>query len=448
MLVYIMGKLFVFISSASGVLFSGLDATIMYFYFSMTLGRRKSGLKVYGVTVLIATLALAVFGMYNSFSSPNMMLRTLIAFLSGVILFNGNLAKKSVYITLYAIITIFVELLLFYLAQLAFGAQNTINLVLVPSSIDRIIFKCLATVITVFILYFVAKKHRFDVSIPFRYLAFILGIYGLSTVALLFLFEICLHIDPEYSKVTLAGVSATSISIMLSDVFVFIVFELLCKYFTDKQTATLVEHQQNLTEKYILENEKNYKEIRKLWHDLSNHLGIIQAYLNEKQSTKAAAYIEEVQAKFQDVPMVIKTGNDIADIVINQKRAVAIEKGINFEIMAHVADGLNIAASDVCILLSNALDNAIEASEVVAEAQRKNIQLTIKSHKQFLLIEVENDADHEPTYHRGKLLTRKQDPRNHGLGVLSMESIVKKYGGTIEHTYNNHRFRLTMILNV
>ena len=447
MFVFLAENLLFAIIPISEAIFSFIDIIIMYLFFSRILRRKKYDYKIYIASILAVSILLTVFALYNSFSSPNMLLRTIVAFIFGFLLFAGTTGKKIFYIALYSIVFIFVELLLFYSIELLFGLGIGSDLALYPDSIFRIIYKCLTKIIAIFILYFLTKRNRVDAHIPFKYMAFILAIYVVSIIALFFLFEICLHIDFDTLKITIAGISITSICIMISDIFVFIVFELLCKYFYEKQTAVLVEHQKNLTEKYILENEKNHKEVRRLWHDLDNHLNIIQAYLNENQSVKAKVYIDEVQEVFQNVPMVIKTGNEIADIVINQKRNLALEKNINFAVIAYIGVNPLITSSDLCILLSNSLDNAIEASEIVEE-EKRNIHLQIKTHKQFLMIEIENYSEIQPEYKNGMLTTHKSDKLNHGLGVLSMESIVKKYDGNMYHEYSDNIFRLTIVLSI
>ncbi len=429
----------------SEILFSFINLMIMFFFFSFTLGRSK-GRRTYIISIVMLSGLQAGFALYNSFSSPNMVLLIASAFVFGLLLFKGSLGKRIFYITIFSVCILFAELTVFYFAQFIFDIPTNINLVLYPDSLERIVYKCLTKVITVFILYFIAKRSSEKVYIPLKYFMFIFGIYAFSVIALLFLFELCLHTDKQFNRITLLSVFITSISIMLADIFVFIVFELLSKYFSDKETARLLFNQKTMTEKYILENEKNYKEIRKLWHDLGNHLSIIQAYLNENNNPKAKSYINEVQTGFQNIPVVIKTGNEIADIVINQKRATALDNHIAFDVTAHVGEQLNISQSDLCVLLSNSLDNAIEASQHLEQEQRK-ITLNIRTHKQFLLLDIQNNAL-EPISLSGRLKTRKKDSSNHGLGILSMESIVKKYSGDINYEYSNGVFSLTIMINI
>ncbi len=449
MLVYLAENIMPLITPISEFLFSFINVIFMHMFFSYTLGRKKNSLKVYIVSIFLLSIIMFGFALYNSFSSPNMVLLIIMTFIFGMVLFNSSLGQKIFYITIYSGSTIFVELNTFYLTQWIIGVKNTVNLVLFPDSIERIIYRCVTKIIIAFILYFIAKRRTEKVYIPLKYFAFIFCIYTSSVIGLLFLFEVCLHLDINVQKITLISVAITSMSIMLADIFVFIVFELLCKYFNDKQTALLVENQKNLTEKYILQNEKNYKEIRNLWHDLGNHLSIIQTFLKEKQNAKAESYIDEVQTIFTNVPMSIKTGNEIADIVINQKRAIAFDKKIKFDVVvAYISEEAKLNASDLCILLSNSLDNAIEASELIQDEENRSICLKIRTHKQFLLIEVENYIVNAPVFEKGKLKTNKKDKLNHGLGILSMDSIVKKYNGNMTYDYSDNIFRLTIMLNL
>lgn len=448
MLVYFSEKLLSVMAPVSEFLFSFINVMIMYFFFSFVMSGKKYISYIFATAILALSVLLTGFALYNSFSSPNMLVLCIAAFVFGMTLFHGSIGQKMFYIILYVIVTMIAEISMFILFQLTLSIDNTVNLVLNPGSVDRIVFRCLTKIIIIFILYFIAKRKRELAHIPFKYYWLILVIYASSVIGLIFLFEVSLHIDVSYAKVSQVSVSLTSISIMMSDIFVFIVFELLCKYFNDKQTAALIENQKSLTEKHILQNERNSQEIRKLWHDLGNHLSIIQAYLNENQSSKAASYINEVKAAFEVIPMVIKTGNGIADIVINQKRAIALDKRIKFEVTAYINDYVKITSSDLCVLLSNSLDNAIEASELVTDERKRIISLKVKTHKQFLMIEVENYSDNAPIYLNGSLATRKKDAANHGLGILSMGSIAEKYDGTIEHKYADNIFQLTIMLNI
>lgn len=135
------------------------------------------------------------------------------------------------------------------------------------------------------------------------------------------------------------------------------------------------------------------------------------------------------------------TGNSALDAVINLKSASAESKGIRFITKISVSS-YNIDALNLCRILSNALDNAVEACERVSSSDRF-VYLTIKQLENKLIIDVENSS---PYVDINCLATTKADKKQHGIGLYSIEKAIKTADGIVSLSYNDGVFSLKAVL--
>lgn len=140
---------------------------------------------------------------------------------------------------------------------------------------------------------------------------------------------------------------------------------------------------------------ENYKELSeiyrnnsKLYHDLNNHLNVLYQLLNEENINEAKDYIKEISKPILGLSKTAWTGIDVVDVVINSKLQKMNETEIMSDINVEFPKACNILPNDVCTILSNLLDNAIEATQKVEES--KYIKLIIRRAKYFLFIRVSN----------------------------------------------------------
>ena len=104
--------------------------------------------------------------------------------------------------------------------------------------------------------------------------------------------------------------------------------------------------------------------------------------------------------------------------------------------------------TDICCILSNLLDNAIESAEKSSE-KLLNIEFFSHADRNMLFIEIENSCDNEPNMKNGHLLTAKKDKSKHGIGLYSVEKTVKKYNGELYFNYSEDtkKFRISVMLH-
>ncbi|MBO8437051.1 MAG: GHKL domain-containing protein [Spirochaetes bacterium] len=188
---------------------------------------------------------------------------------------------------------------------------------------------------------------------------------------------------------------------------------------------------------YYQSVEAQQQEIRKLKHDLMNHLTVIATYLDLGENDKAVDYLKELGTRFSELTKQY-TQNTLINAILNSKQQKASTQGLAIEIKADVESKLNLDETDLCTLIANSLDNAIEANP-----PDKKIQLELLQDEDRLLFSVTNRYEKKIRMEAdGSFITSKDDSKNHGLGIKNIKEAVERMGGKIEITTNDNIFRL------
>ncbi len=203
-------------------------------------------------------------------------------------------------------------------------------------------------------------------------------------------------------------------------------------YMAHQQTDIIkqMEMQKEFGEKTILGDE----ELRRFRHDYRNHMIVVNAYLESGKTAEAREYLNTINGGINGVLNKIKTGNFVSDAILNSKAVSAAKFDTQISFSGRVPSE-GISSEDLCTILSNLIDNAIEACEKVAG--RKKIEIESGEANGFLILSVSN-----PTVNGAnpKFRTTKKDKLNHGIGLKNVERAIKKYNGTIDLGKNGELF--------
>ena len=169
--------------------------------------------------------------------------------------------------------------------------------------------------------------------------------------------------------------------------------------------------------------------INRKCHDIKNEVGVLLRKENQSIRTEE---IRKVQDMIDLYGVFLKTGNPTLDIILTEKKILCDSDNILFTC---VADGAALDAMetvDMCVLLGNALDNAIESTKKEERIENRFISMNLARRGSMVSIHIENTCCGNLRYSGGELLTDKQDaPGFHGFGMKSMNMIAEKYGGNI-----------------
>lgn len=192
-----------------------------------------------------------------------------------------------------------------------------------------------------------------------------------------------------------------------------------------------------------------YKESSQLidrkFHDLKHQLEAIEL---EESSQKRQDYVNQLKEDLSKYQANIKTGNAIADVILTRKNAYCIENNITFTC---IMDGtlLNFMETmDLCSLLGNTLDNAIESTMTLVEQEKRLINLRVRKKANFVLYSVENYSETSLDYENDLPKTTKKNKDYHGYGLKSTAYIAEKYNGNLSIKYEDNWFKLNVLIPV
>lgn len=185
---------------------------------------------------------------------------------------------------------------------------------------------------------------------------------------------------------------------------------------------------------HYLELQNAQLKIRKLYHDMNNHLICIENMNNKDKASKD--YINNIKKELKGWDSIDTTGNMIVDIILSEKREICKKENIEFKVDINFRKADFIDMMDVCSIFSNILDNAIESNIKIKDRNNRNVNIVCNIINKFIVIRCENTKVNDILETSNKIFTDKKDKFIHGLGISSVKNSVEKYNGTvaIEHT--------------
>ena len=176
--------------------------------------------------------------------------------------------------------------------------------------------------------------------------------------------------------------------------------------------------------------DRQNEQLKTIIHDEKNHLATIKSLSDNKEIND---YIDRLCGEIKVSSLFGNTENKMLDLVLNKYSYICENDDIRFNVTAKTANLTFIENTDLVTVMSNMLDNAVEAAKVSAE---KYIDLSINRTNGFDIITCTNSCDKAPDAKGDVLNTTKNDGVFHGLGVKSIKKIVSRYKGSFEWSYD------------
>lgn len=188
----------------------------------------------------------------------------------------------------------------------------------------------------------------------------------------------------------------------------------------------------------------NLDKQRKRAHEFDNHLVAIKGMLEQGDIKELEEYVNLIEEKKPLEHMVIDSKNVIVNAILNTKCEEMQSKDILFVSRINDLSGLTIRDDDLVVLLSNLLNNAIEACE---QSVDKVIKMKFVIEDNQIILSVKNSKAELPTQVDGKIVTSKTDhPGEHGIGLKNVEEVVEKYNGAYVIDFDNELFSISMMI--
>ena len=305
---------------------------------------------------------------------------------------------------------------------------------------------------------FIASDKLFDVVLYFllrhqigkiqalrkKHLILLLVTCGLSYTTMQMLFSMTIY----GGYATLQGASIISFTYLLCFLIaVIIALFSITEMERERFTNELLQSSNQMLEQNYQQMHKNAQDNAKRLHDFHHHLVAIRGMADKGQAERINEYVGSLlDTSYQELKLCC-SGCDIVDAIINYQHVQALGKGVAFKYRVRSGDRDSFSPVDICAILSNQIENALEACEKIAERDKRFVSVEIRQQEDFVLFQVSNSVQEDPFLHNSQLATTKlEDAFWHGLGLKNIRDTAKKYGGSLQNRYENGVFTSTALL--
>lgn len=203
-------------------------------------------------------------------------------------------------------------------------------------------------------------------------------------------------------------------------------------------------YQRELVDTHYQEVDNMYRQIRGWRHDYRNHIQTMKVLAANGDLEGIKAYLDKLDTDLNTVDTVVKTGNAMADAILNSKISLAKSKGIAVQADAHIPVKLNISELDLCCIIGNLFDNAIEASLPLPPEQRL-IRVYMDMKGTQLYISFTNFTASKKLVKAGKRF-RTTKGEGHGFGLVRIDNIIERLDGYLSRNSEDGAFTTEILL--
>ncbi len=294
-------------------------------------------------------------------------------------------------------------------------------------------------VIIILVGMFTKSKNK---SVPIRYWLLLLTV-PVTTLGTLTVYQYYIDLLAPGEDINIYIIVST-IGLVFINVLVFTLFSKLQNQLEIKRSADLLNTQMRLEKESFKRIEESYNRTRELRHDLKNHIFSLKGLAESGTKEELLGYLEKMTDAVEEATYVSMSKNSAVDAVLNEKLLYAQKNSVSTQFDVAPLGDMKLSAMDVCTVLSNALDNAVEACAQIPEKSERYIDVKISDLGNELIISVKNPALSAPQKRAGRYISAKKDKENHGLGLQSIKRTVEKLKGDMLIKYEDGVFNLVV----
>lgn len=291
-----------------------------------------------------------------------------------------------------------------------------------------------AEVLGVILIHYFVKKH-FNGSGESTWKDWVrVTFFPLSSLIIAFLLARILVCDLRYSK-ELAGC-----------LFVMLIIDVISVYFLkhleESQRAirdnAILRQNLKLESEHIASLQDNYEQQRKQTHEFYNQLTTLQGLAERKVPLEQFShYLGTLLATKSPVAFYINTHRTVVDVILSQKILIARDNGIDFQLQLEDLSRFPLPDDALVVILTNLIDNAIEACEKIPFEERRYIQLTMKTEGKTAWLCIENTTVAPVNIRDNYVVSTKGDPLLHGYGLKNISTLLCQHKGNYVLDYRN-----------
>mgnify|MGYP000031434506 FL=1 len=268
----------------------------------------------------------------------------------------------------------------------------------------------------------------------------VISIFTMSFVSL-----IIINIEDQLSPMQHIFSILSILGILMTNSLVYVLYVNMQKDHAKQLEYSILQQAFKSQEKSVEETKILYQSVRSIRHDLKQHFQVALTMLHSGKINEAVDYMEKYNDTVLDgISNKVFCDNDVVNYIINSKSKICSDRHI--KIYIYIANEIpEFSDLDLCVLLGNALDNAIEG---VSGEGNNEIYLELRNVDNFFMISVKNTIINSVLEDNPNLISTKNEKEVHGLGILSMKEVVQKYNGSIEFYESDNKFCCDMLLDI
>lgn len=387
------------------------------------------------VLTIMASVMIILLNKLELFSYMTTLIFILLCVLMQCILYRKRYLHLVTLVLVYAAILSAIDFLVLYFVTI--NMNSDIGYLTGEQSLIRIICIMLSKCILILLVITLNRVIVHNIEIPIRYILLTSVCSGFLLISNFVLVHTELNkSDKEISSFSMIFfVASLGIEMII---FCFVIK--IAEGYEQKKLASLVELNNKMLEKYLVETQQSFDLWRTSIHDYKHNIFYLSQLADEGNIQEIRNYLQKETDMIATKDACVKTGNAVADAIINTKRNIAEKMGILFVVNASIPSKIAISGVDLANILGNLIDNAIEAEQ---REEKPYIEVTIKQEKMFLIINVKNTCTFSTD---SNLRTTKEQAEFHGIGLHSVRQIVEKYEGEIKIKTENKEFSVTILI--
>ena len=296
---------------------------------------------------------------------------------------------------------------------------------------------------TVYAAYRLFTKEKLDtLREMWLYYIFIVSVFELTSGILVSFYPL----NGSSTKSAPVILAAASLFLIMSFAVINFFVQICIAHRREKQMYILRADHMNMKEQLSVQFQTS-KRLKKIRHDIKNHLIAVSALIESGEYDKANELLSEISESADRLQPVLtqSTGNSLIDSIIAYKSAVCESKEIDFEYILEQIPDTRIELSDISSVLSNLLDNAIEAAEL---ADRHSVSVKVFAYKNYLTVIVKNTFSGIIRQEHSRLGTLKRNTDEHGLGTEIIGEICERNGGIYKYRILGKMFTASVMLRL
>lgn len=268
----------------------------------------------------------------------------------------------------------------------------------------------------------------------------VISIFTMSFVSL-----IIINIEDQLSPMQHIFSILSILGILMTNYLVYVLYVNMQKDHAKQLEYSILQQAFKSQEKSVEETKILYQSVRSIRHDLKQHFQVALTMLHSGKINEAVDYMEKYNDTVLDgISNKVFCDNDVVNYIINSKSKICSDRHI--KIYIYIANEIpEFSDLDLCVLLGNALDNAIEG---VSGEGNNEIYLELRNVDNFFMISVKNTIINSVLEDNPNLISTKNEKEVHGLGILSMKEVVQKHNGSIEFYESDNKFCCDMLLDI